>query len=92
MDIMVLKMNSGEELISEVTSEDADFITMKRPRVLQLMQTQQGGMQMGLVPWLISAPESECLVPKDSFATWLNAPEDIAKAYMQQVSQIQLLG
>lgn len=91
MKIMVLKMQSGDELISELVEEAEDFAVLKRPRVLQLMQTQQG-MQMGLVPWLISAPESECIVMKDSFATWVSAPEDIAKAYMQQVSQIQLLG
>jgi hypothetical protein len=91
MNIMVLKMQSGDELISELVEEAEDFAVLKRPRVLQIMQTQQG-MQMGLVPWLISAPESECVVMKDSFATWVTAPEDIAKAYMQQVSQIQLLG
>jgi hypothetical protein len=91
MDVVVLKMVNGDEVITELKEEAEGFVVLSRPRVLQMMHGQQG-VQMGLIPWIMSAPDESCVVQKEGILTSITAPNDISKAYLQQVSSIQLMG
>lgn len=97
MNIIVLKLVTGEELIAEKTNQSMNIFgtdtnnnfKLKRTRVLQMMQTQNG-VGFGLVPWLMSAPDSEVDINSNHVISCINAPSDIEKAYLQQVSGLQL--
>jgi hypothetical protein len=89
MDVMILKMTNGDEVVTEYVNEEENCVVVNRPRTLQMMQGPQG-IQMGLMPWIISAPESKCTISKESIACSMIAPDDISKAYLQQTSGIQL--
>ena len=49
MNIMAVKIASGEEIVAEVIEQLDGSIQCRRPRVVQMMQTQQG-VGAGLVP------------------------------------------
>ena len=89
MDVLCLKMSNGDELIAEFVNEEKTDVVIKRPRVLQGYQTERG-FQMGLIPWFISSPDETFVVSKNHIVASKEAPADISKAYMQQVSGIQL--
>ncbi len=90
MKVVSLKMVSGEEIVAEVVHDDADYVTMNRPRVLQVVPTHEG-MQMALYPWLMSNTDmGEVRIPKDRVIVMSSTQSDVAKNYIQQVSGIQL--
>ena len=52
MNLKLLRLRSGEDVICEVTKESADYIFIKNPAMLMPMQGQGQHMQMGMAPWM----------------------------------------
>jgi hypothetical protein len=50
--IKVFKMINGEEIISEVFNEYADFYELKNPASIMLQPTQSGAMGVGIAPYM----------------------------------------
>lgn len=50
--IKVLKMVSGEEVLAEVISEEADRVKVKNPLSIMMQRTQSGEIGMGFLPYL----------------------------------------
>lgn len=89
MGVYVIKMNSGEELLSEIV-EETDSVVFDRPRTVRLFPPQGPGEEprVGLAPWLIMAPDSKISVSKTSIAAMVPAEKEIASQYSQQVTGI----
>lgn len=88
MSIVVLKMSNGDEVIGKEVGEYADVV-LDRPRSLQMMQSQHG-VQAGLIPYIIAAPEMAVAFNSKHIICKVSAPTDISNAYLQQTSGIQL--
>lgn len=88
--ILVIKMLSGEELLAQFVSADAEFLTINRPRVMQLQQTERG-VQASLASWVISAPDQKDIqMSQRSIAAYFEAPADVSKLYLQATSGLIL--
>lgn len=77
----------SSEVISEYR-EEGDFFILKNPRVIQVIQTQNGP-QPGIVPAFMTAKKNtEIKIPN----TVLNfeCAEEIVDAYKQEFSNIEL--
>lgn len=87
MQVVILKLVTGEEVIGRL--EEGIRFQLDRPRVFQMYQTQSG-VQAGLVPWLLSAPEEKVFIDEKHIIARLDAPTDIEQAYLQQTSGLQI--
>lgn len=88
MGIRVVKLFSGEEVIARV-EETLSGNKYASPRVIQMMQTQQG-MGAGLVPFIMSAPDETITINPNAIVVELNASKQIEDAYLQQTSKLDL--
>lgn len=59
MNVKIIKLLNGEELISEVieTEEVTDHIKLKNPATIRVQQTAPGQFQIGLGPFMPTAEE-----------------------------------
>ena len=57
-EIKVFKMINGEEIISEVFNQFADYFELKNPATIMLQQTQSGGMGVGIAPYMPYATDN----------------------------------
>jgi hypothetical protein len=86
MSVVIYKLSNGDEVIGERVGSTT---LVKRPRVLQMMQTNQG-VQAGLIPYIIGAPDAEMDFNLSHVVAIVDAPSDISAAYVQQTTGIQL--
>jgi hypothetical protein len=87
-DIVVIKLVSGEEVIAREVGEVFGMV-YEKPRVFQMMQTQQG-MGAALVPYIMSAPDETVSIAIGAIVTKIEAPLQIETAYLQQTSGLDL--
>lgn len=50
--IKVLKMVTGEEVLAEILSEEADRVKVKNPLTIMMQRTQSGEIGMGFLPYI----------------------------------------
>ena len=89
--VVVLKMVSGEEIVTKVMEFDASRYTIigKEPLQVHIVRTAEGpGKQ--LIPWLMLAPESNPTIELDKVMASIVAPNEVEKAYTTQTSGIVL--
>ena len=92
IEVKVLKMISGEEVIARTKSEDTLVILDKPLLLTQLPDpSQPGRMAFGLVPWIISAVEEDTVVSVDHIIAQLPAKPEIEKMYLSQTSGLSLV-
>lgn len=90
MTVKVYKFVDGSEVIArEVSSQDIE-ITLSKPRVIQIMPHESGRMGVGLIPWMIAAPESDITIKSNHIMASNEVSVDIEKMYLQQTSGIDL--
>ena len=83
--IVVLKLTSGEEIIAK----ECDQGGYESPRCIQMMQTKTG-VQAGLVPWILAAPDATVGIAPHTVITETVPTADVEQAYMQQTSCLDL--
>ena len=92
IEVKVLKMISGEEVIARTKSEDTLVILDKPLLLTQLPDpARPGRMGLGLVPWIISAVEEDTVVSVDHIIAQLPAKPEIEKMYLSQTSGLSLV-
>ena len=84
MNVKLLRLKSGEDVIADVTLVDTeDTIKIENPAVLMPMgQQQQGGqMSMGFGPWAPFADEQKFEIPRD-WLVYISTPnKDLLNQY-----------
>ena len=88
MEVVAIKLTSGEEVVAELV-ESLTGPSYRRPRVIQMMQTQQG-MGAGLVPYLMSASEDTITINPNCIVTTVKVDHQVERAYIQQTSGLDL--
>ena len=86
MNIKVLRMWSGEDVVTDVLAEDEDFLTITNPIVA--VPTGQG--QLGFAPWapLLKGKDVELRIQKAYVVYVSEANDSIESQYTEMFSVI----
>ena len=83
MNLKLLRLRSGEDVICEVTKESAEYIFIKNPAMLMPMQGQGQHMQMGMAPWMPFSEAKDFEVPRDWVLITTEPAQEIVNNYNQ---------
>lgn len=87
--IIAIKLVSGEELIGKVLSETDSTVTLGDVLGLMAQQTQTG-MQIGLVPFMMSNPEGDLEFNTNAITTRTTPSAKLEQGYLERTSKIDL--
>ena len=86
MNVKVLRMNTGEEIIFTLISEDETTMEVEHPLVA--LPNAQG--QVGFAPWSTLAKEDETIkISKEYIVYVIDAREEIVENYEKVFSPIE---
>ena len=83
MNVKLLRLKSGEDVIADVTLVDTeDTIKLENPAILMPMGDPKGGqMQMGFGPWAPFSDQKEFEIPRD-WLVFISTPgKDLLNQY-----------
>jgi hypothetical protein len=84
--VYTFKLNSGEELISKVLSDDADSITIEEP-----VSVAPGPQGMGLMPSMFTAdPKSETRLNKSAVTIYALTDDSVKMKYIEATTGIRV--
>jgi hypothetical protein len=83
MNLKLLRLRSGEDVICEVLKESAELIFIKNPAMLMPVGSQGQQMQMGMAPWMPFSDQNEFEIPRDWLVVMSDVVKDIANNYNQ---------
>ena len=83
MNLKLLRLRSGEDVICEVLKESAEYIKIKNPAMLMPVGSQGQQMQMGMAPWMPFSEQNEFEIPRDWLVVMSDVVKDIANNYNQ---------
>jgi hypothetical protein len=79
MNVKILKLVTGEEVVGELVSETDSTVTLKNTVALVIQPTQQG-LQMGFIPWA-STIEGDVALKKSDVIYSGPAKDDLKNNY-----------
>lgn len=85
-DVITLKLVTGEEILATLWTDGVDHITVTRPAVIA--RSPDGGM--GMIPWMITGASERVNISRHSVITYCATDPDIAKAYTESTTGLQL--
>ena len=83
--VYTIKLISGEEIIARV-KQDGRVTELIKPRSITM--TGNGGF--GMMPWLVSAPDSNVLISDTTIVGAVETGQMVASQYLKQVTGIQV--
>ena len=83
MNLKLLRLRSGEDVICEVLKESAELIFIKNPAMLMPVGSQGQQMQMGMALWMPFSEQNEFEIPRDWLVVMSDVVQDIANNYNQ---------
>jgi hypothetical protein len=90
--VLLAKLTSGEEIIARIDEEMDTYYVISKARLLMVNQQPNGQMGMGMIPWLMGAPESSIRLEKNMISGKVmgEIPKELEDSYLQQTSNIHL--
>ena len=86
MNVKVLRMNTGEEVIYTLINETVDYLEVEHPLVA--LPNAQG--QVGFAPWSTLAKEDTTIkISRDYIVYQIEAREEIVDNYIKIFSKIE---
>jgi len=91
-DVKVLKLITGEEVITRIIEEENNLITLKNPMTLQMIppNTSTGQVGFALVPWMKAAKSEKATISIDHVLVTDEASDQTEKNYLQVVTGLSL--
>jgi hypothetical protein len=83
--VYTIKLISGEEIIARVKQEGG-VTELLKPRSI----TMAGNGSFGMMPWLVSAPDSNVLISDTAIVGAVETGQMVATQYLKQVTGIQV--
>lgn len=80
MAIKVIKMISGDEIISEFVEEDSCYV-LKNPQQISMVASRTGQPTFGLIPYPLTSNDKEIRINKNFVAFMCNPAEDFETQY-----------
>lgn len=82
MNIKLLRLVTGEDVLTELVETDASY-TFKNPLIVYIRPTETGVPTVGMSQWVPYANSKEFVVPRDKVVFVTEPAEDIRKQYDQ---------
>ena len=93
-DVKVLKLITGEEVITRVTEEENNYslITLEKPMTLQMIPptTSTGQVGVALMPWMQAAKNEKVIISTEHIIAEDEGSEQTQKNYLQLVTGLSL--
>ena len=93
-DVKVLKLITGEEVITRVTEKENNYslITLEKPMTLQMIPptTSTGQVGFALVPWMKAAKNEKVIISTEHIIAEDEGSEQTNKNYLQLVTGLSL--
>lgn len=95
MEIVSVKLITGEEILARFGKVDVDGLVINTPRLMMLVQGKEPGMLgLQLMPWAYSCNQEGDTPPLNMDTVIFvnhNVPKDLEDRYIQETSSIQLV-
>jgi hypothetical protein len=86
-DIVTMKLLTGEEILCTYLGEELqDEIEVGKPATIA-----QGPQGMGIIPWMMTSKAEKLSINKNTVIAMAPTDEEIAKAYTEATTNIQLV-
>ena len=85
MNVVILKMTNGEELLAKETLENG-ISQYSKVRALRVNNQGEGG----LVPWITLNPDAKISISNSNIAAKVLASIEVEKSYLETTSEILL--
>ena len=84
MAVKLLRLKSGEDIISDIVSENSENIKIKNPAMVMPLSDGRGNqVQVGLAPWMPFSESKEFELPRDWVLLLTEPASDIVNNYNQ---------
>ena len=83
MAIKLIRVKSGEDIVTDVKKENVEYTTIKLPAMLVPMNASGAQVQMALTPWLPFSDDKEFEIPTEWILITSEPAQDIANNYSQ---------
>ena len=83
MAVKLLRLKSGEDIVTDVKNENVEYTTINVPAMLVPMGGEGQQMQMALAPWLPLSDDKEFEIPTDWILVTSEPAQDIVNNYNQ---------
>lgn len=91
MDILLVKMDTGEELVARLVEQTAVAYVVEKPFVMRIIPTASGQITITMVPWFLSDPTATVELYKDHVIGQVKEPNETLKSeYLSKTSGIQI--
>jgi len=93
-EVYTIKLTTGEEMMAKYKDSDEDHFYVEKPLVLAIQPTEDGNQALGLAPYAATLdPKDSTVIPINinTIVTYFEPPVEMARAYLQQTSGIQLV-
>lgn len=84
-DIISIKLSNGDELIARYEADDADSITIDRPKALTMSPSG-----LGMIPWVFLGDVGKVKLSRNHIFAAVPSQKDAADQYMQGTTGIAL--
>ena len=82
-DLKVIKLSTGEDIITKLKVSDQDFLEAKDPLKVKLYSEDNDNHEsMGLSRWMAFSEDNICIINKSSIISMCDASEHVEKFYM----------
>lgn len=89
-EVKAFRLVSGEEILGKVVAETDDVYVLEDVRALHAQPGPQG-MQIGLIPYMLSNPELKSFTLRRSAVIGVTEPTaELENGYLQQTSGIAI--
>jgi hypothetical protein len=90
-EVSVLKLTTGEEIITRMSVEEDGTLLLEKPMVLQQMGADaSGAARIGLVPWSFAGNVDKVTLDSKHVLASLESNLEISKNYLSAVTGIAL--
>lgn len=88
-NVMVIRLQTGEDIIAEVDEENADVIMLRKAFVIIPMQGKPGQpVQLMMTPYMPYSADDVVSIAIDKIVTQVKPKKDILNSYQQNTSSI----
>jgi len=90
-EVKVLKLTTGEEIITRMTEEDSGNLLLEKPMVIQQMAPDTTGrVGIGLVPWSFAGNTDSVTIESKYVLVTLESTSEMGKNYLSTITGISL--
>ena len=90
-NVKVLKLITGEELITRMTESDNKFLILERPMSLTVVTPNAAGkLGIGMVDWILAGKADKVTIEAKHILVILDPKSEMEKTYLSRITGLSL--